>query len=241
MELIALKSSVITADSDLFTALTTALKKAKKIPRNGDVVIVTSKVISVVEGRTVSVRNAQELTKIAKNEADVWLGGTPYPFSITRGVLIPRSGIDESNTALGTAILWPRDAWTSAEQLRKKLAAHFTLKNIGVIITDSTCRPLRWGVTNIALAWAGFEGLTDERGKKDLFGRKLTVTRRAVADSLAAAAGALTGEAAESIPFVLARETGVTFTAKTKRLPNIQPHEDLFYPIYSSKFRKIQM
>jgi F420-0:gamma-glutamyl ligase len=110
-----------------------------------------------------------------------------------------------------------------------------------VIITDSTCRPLRWGVTNIALSWAGFAGIVDERGKKDLYGNPLKVTQRATADALAAAAGVLTGEAAESTPFVLIRHAPVVFTKKTTQPKKFQPHDDLFAPIYTKKLRRLKI
>lgn len=241
MELLPLKSRLIKPKDDLFSVLEKTLKRAGKKLHNGDILVIASKVISVSEHRIVECTSVLMEAKIAKQEADIWLGGKPYPFAIKNGVLIPRSGIDSSNSEKNTLILWSKDFWKSAELLRKKIMQQWKLKKFGIVISDSTCRPLRWGVSGIALAWSGFEGVEDYRGKKDLFGKKLKVTRKAVADSLAAAAGMLMGEASEKIPFVLVRDSGATFTAKTKKPKHIQPKEDLFYPIYNEKIQRVKI
>lgn len=240
MKLIALKSRVITADSDLVMEMVEAVKKVGVTPQEGDIFVITSKVVSVVEQQTRHVKQSA-IPAIIRAESDHYLGGTGYPLTIKDGILIPRAGIDESNTAPGTIILWPRQPWHSAERLRTALAKKWGLKKIGVIITDSACRPLRLGVTSIAMSWAGFAGITDERGKRDLYGRTMTVTQRAIADDLAGAASVLTGETNECIPFVLVRDAPVTFTKKTKRPRKFQPRDDLFAPIYLPKLRKLKI
>ncbi len=240
MKLIPLKSRLIKPKDELLNALENALKKAKERLENGDILVVVSKVVSVSEGRIVATNSAREENRVARDEADVWLGGQPYPLAVKNGILIPWSGVDSSNSEAGKLILWPRDGWFSAKNLRKKIRKKWKLRNFGVLISDSTCRPLRWGVSGIALAWAGFAGVVDERGKKDLFGRKLKITQKAIADDFAAAAGVLTGEAAERIPFVLIRGAKVKFGA-TRRPRQFQPADDLFAPIYDSKFRRLKL
>lgn len=238
LQLIPLKSRRIEPRDDIKASIDAALKKARAQLRDGDVLVITSKVVAVCEDRIVTVKHKRDEDAVARREADVWLGGKPYPFSVKDGILIPRSGIDASNAAPGTLILWPRDSWKTSADVRAYFAKKCGLKNFGVIITDSTCRPLRWGVTGIALGWAGFAGVADRRGEKDLFGTPLRVTQTAAADAIAAGAGLVMGDAAEAVPFVIARDAPVRFTARTVRPAQFQPRDDLFAPIYTKAFRE---
>lgn len=238
MELFPLVSRLIKPKDDLFTPLLAALKKHRKKLQNGDILTVTSKVVSLSENRVVSTTSTLSKAKIVQKEADQLFGGKNCTLTLKNGILIPEAGVDASNAGKSRLILWPRDSWRFAAIFREKLIREFKLRQFGVIVTDSTCRPLRWGVSGIALAWAGFEGVADCRGEKDLFGEKLRVTRRALADALAAAAGVISGEAAESIPFVLIRGAEVRFTTKTVRPRRIKPKDCLFAPIYAERFRK---
>jgi coenzyme F420-0:L-glutamate ligase/coenzyme F420-1:gamma-L-glutamate ligase len=241
LEFLPLKSRLIKPKTTLLPEILASLKKAKVKPQNGDILAITSKVVSVSQNRIVPAKTATEELKIAKKEADHWLGGEPYPFSLKEGILIPRSGVDASNCEKNKLILWPRDLWGSTRELHTELKQALKLTKLGVILTDSTCRPLRWGVSNIALAWVGFNGVRDQRGAKDLYGRRLKVTQQALADSLAAAAGVLTGEAAESIPFVLIRGAPVKWTNKTIKPKAFQPRDCLFAPVYTAKLRNLKI
>lgn len=112
------------------------------------------------------------------------------------------------------------------------------LKNFGVIISDSTCAPLREGVHGIAIGYAGFEGIEDCRSKKDIYGQKIHVTKRAVADGLADAALLVMGETDEKKPFALIRNAPVTFSNKNVRYKKMPLKSDLFFGIYNRKFKK---
>lgn len=241
MQLIPLKTRLIEPNDDLLTIFTESLKKKRVKPQNGDIWVIASKVLAVSQGRIVSAKNKKEENQIAKQEADHWLGGKPYHFSVKEGILIPRSGVDASNIGRNKLVLWPKDLWGSTRKIWQQAKKQFKLQKFGIVLTDSTCRPLRHGVSNIALAWAGFEGIADARGQKDLFGKKLKVTRRAVADSLAASAGVLTGEGNEKMPFVLVRDAPVKFTDKEKKPRKFQPKDCLFAPVYSEKLRKMKI
>ncbi len=241
MELIPLKSRLVKPKSPLLPILLASLKKAQIKPQNGDILTIASKVLAVSQDRLVAAKSTSEELRIAKSEADHWLGGSPYPFAVKAGILIPRSGVDSSNAEKGQLILWPQDLWGSTQTLANELKKELKLTKLGVILTDSTCRPLRWGVSNIALAWAGFEGIDDARGQKDLYGRRLKVTQKATADSLAAAAGVLTGEGSERIPFVLIRKAPVKFISKMKRPRQFQPRDCLFASVYNSKLRNLRL
>lgn len=160
--------------------------------------------------------------------------------TITQGCFIPFAGIDQSNAPKGMAILWPKNPFASAARLQKNLAAHFHLKRLGILIADSTCHPLRRGTGGLAIGWAGFVGVEDERGKKDLYGKKLRITQKAVADNLSSAALLLAGEAAERTPFVIFRGAPVRFTNRkidpTDAL--ISPDQCLFRSLYPKKITR---
>ncbi|HLC76367.1 MAG TPA: coenzyme F420-0:L-glutamate ligase [Candidatus Peribacterales bacterium] len=142
-------------------------------------------------------------------------------------ILIANAGLDESNVPQGTAIGWPEDAVESAHRLREKLET-VVGGHIAIIITDSCVRPGRWGVTAFALAVAGIDPLHDEAGKADLFGRKLRITKEAIADQLATAANMLMGNADQSIPAAIVRDHGMVLSKYEGWVPGIDPEEDLF-------------
>jgi F420-0:gamma-glutamyl ligase len=111
-------------------------------------------------------------------------------------------------------ILHPLDSPRAAEHTRNEFLKNEG-KRIGVIITDSRTQPLRIGTIGLALAASGFEPIADERGKPDLFGRPLQVTKRALADELATAAEILMGETDERVPVVLIRNAPITLADAT--------------------------
>ncbi|HJJ55638.1 MAG TPA: coenzyme F420-0:L-glutamate ligase, partial [Methanocorpusculum sp.] len=110
-------------------------------------------------------------------------------------------------------------------------------KEIAVIIIDSRTHAMRLGVSGIAIGCSGILPITDERGKLDLYGNTLHVTRRAIADSLASTAELLMGESNECIPAVLIRGYSYTFT-ENSNIESINPSEDLFLSMYSNGFNK---
>ncbi|MGC9602357.1 MAG: coenzyme F420-0:L-glutamate ligase [Minisyncoccia bacterium] len=175
-------------------------------PKDGDIIAVTSKVVSINEGRCVRVGSIKK-EALARRESSLYLNEKPKwgsSFTITKGVLIRAAGIDESN-GNGHYILWPHNPQRSAALLRKKLMQEYKLSRLGVIITDSISTPLRRGAIGFALAWTGFEPLSDYRGIKDVFGRPLQYEQANVADALAAAAVVIMGEGGEQTPLVVIR------------------------------------
>ncbi|MCX8191841.1 MAG: coenzyme F420-0:L-glutamate ligase, partial [Nitrososphaerales archaeon] len=136
--------------------------------------------------------------------------------TINDGVLSPNSGIDRSNVYPGYVILHPSDPFKKAEDLRKAIFER-TGRKVGIVITDSRLLPTRVGTVGIAIGVAGFEPVRDMRGKKDLFGNVLKVTRQALADDISSGAQLLMGEADEGIPIVIVRavdlqQNPITFT-----------------------------
>jgi F420-0:gamma-glutamyl ligase len=142
------------------------------------ILAVTSKIVAICEGRVVSVGDVVKSVLI-EQEAELFLPPTESKYGITltirHNLLVPTAGIDESNGD-GHYVLWPRDPQHSANEIRRHLAEQFALYEVGVLITDSTARPLRIGVTDVALAHSGFAALNDYAGRPDIFGKPLAVT-----------------------------------------------------------------
>jgi F420-0:gamma-glutamyl ligase len=122
----------------------------------------------------------------------------------------------------------------TARQVRQEIKKR-TGQKIGVIVADSRTQPLRMGVVGIAVGVAGFVPIHDMRGQKDLYGRPLRITRRALADALASAAELLMSEADESIPVVRIRNAPVEVSEKkwTSEDLAISAEECLYMKIFN--------
>ncbi len=239
MKVESIRTPLITAGDNLLKVLDTCIQDLEE----GSLLIVTSKIVSICEGNTILVGSADK-QKLVEEEADlIFLGSKPYGKNLTikDGILIPDAGIDESN-ANGTLILWPKDARNSAEEIRKYLTVRFGLEKVGVIITDSTTTPLRWGTTGIGISFAGFLPLKDYIGAPDLFGRKMEATKASRLDGLAAAAVLVMGENDEQTP--LAVITDVPFlefidreiTDLEQDSISISIEDDLYSPLLANKY-----
>jgi putative folate metabolism gamma-glutamate ligase len=206
--------------------------------KEGSILAVTSKIISICEGRVIKI-GAIKKEELIRNEADLFLPCyKKYKFTLTikNSILIPTAGIDESNGD-DYYILWPKNPQKSANEIREYLCNRFKIKMIGVIITDSTTSPLRRGTKGIAITHSGFRALNNYIGQKDIFGKKLEVTQANIADSLAATAVLLMGEGREQTP--LAVIENIPFVKFYSRNPNrselsnlrIEIKHDLYYPL----------
>jgi F420-0:gamma-glutamyl ligase len=144
--------------------------------------------------------------QLVKQESDYFLDLSlskyNLSFSVVRGSLIPMAGIDESN-GNGNYILWPKGPQKSAGEVRQYLKKRFSLKNVGVIITDSTARPLHYGTEGVGIGYSGFAPSNSYIGKPDLFGRDLKVSISNILDALAAAAVVVMGEGNEATPLAI--------------------------------------
>lgn len=227
MQIIPIKTKVFQENEDL-TAF--VLKHVKKIKENS-ILVVTSKIVALSEGRTVEYKNEQQKIKLIKQESDFAFKTKLLWFSIKNNMIMSDAGIDESN-AKGKLILLPKDSFDSAEKVRSVLRKHFKIKNLGVIISDSGIMPLRSGVIGVAQGYAGFKGLKKYEGKKDIFGRKFIYSKTSIADSLATAATLCMGEGREQQPIALITDAPVVFKNKIdKKELKINPKEDIFYPL----------
>ena len=219
-----------------------------KLLKNNSVVAITSKVISISEGRCIPI---DKITKdeIAIAEADKYISRELSPngwvlHTIKNNMLIASAGVDESNGA-NYFILWPKNPNQSAKIIWEILTKKFKLKNLGVIITDSRLVPLRRGVVGIAIGFFGFKPLKDYRGREDLFGRKLKMETSNMPDSLATAAVLEMGEGSEGKPIAIISDIpNIEFINKEfapKTIDDtfeIPEKEDMFYPFLSKAFWK---
>jgi len=213
---------------------------------DGDVVVVSSKFVSISEGSLVQLRRVRPTSKAKKlarkfqmnehiaelvlREADTIINGIPGFLLCTKdGMLAPNAGIDKSNAPKGKVILYPRDSFASADSLRLKFMSSLG-RMIGIVISDSRLMPTRIGTTGIAVGVSGIEPVEDQRGHIDLFGKKLKVTLKAIADSLATIGVFIMGESNESTPVVVIRGAEVRFTnRKLSHLEmTIDPSNDIY-------------
>jgi coenzyme F420-0:L-glutamate ligase len=197
---------------------------------NDDILVISSKFVSISEGSTQRLSDVKptnrslilakrfqmdsRIANIVLREADIIFGGIPgFLLTIKDGMIAPNAGIDKSNAPPGHIILYPKDSFKSASRLRKKFLSLLGLR-LGVIISDSRLMPTRIGTTGIAIGVSGIEPVEDLRGHLDLFGKKLKVTMKAVADDLATVGVFMMGEGNESIPIVVIRGARVKFTRR---------------------------
>jgi coenzyme F420-0:L-glutamate ligase/coenzyme F420-1:gamma-L-glutamate ligase len=170
---------------------------------DGDVVVVTQKVVSKQEGRMVPAVErgaaiAGETVRVVAAREDLVIAETRH------GFVCANAGVDASNVADGMLTLLPDDPDASAARLRRGLVDRRSLDRLGVVITDTFGRPWRDGLVDVAIGVAGMPAIVDLRGTPDHGGRLLDATVVALADQVAAAAGAVMGKA-ERIPAAVVR------------------------------------
>jgi len=201
--------------------------------KNGSVLAVTSKIVALAEGSVVRATSSRAKEAIIRAESEWQRQAKHGKLTLKDGLLMWNAGVDESN-AKGNIVLLPKDSFKVAEQLRRKLTKLYKVKLMGVVITDSRVMPLRAGVVGIALGYAGFKGLRDYRGKKDIFGRKLKFTQTDIADSLATAAVLVMGEGKEQCPLCVIEDAPVEFSAKVNRKELVvAPKDDMYRPLFA--------
>lgn len=180
---------------------------------DGDVVVVTSKVVSKVEGRLVLVppgadREAARLRAVEDEAVRVVARrGTLAIVSTRQGWVVAAAGIDASNVGQHALVLLPEDGDASARTLRARLRELLDI-DVAVVVSDTFGRTWREGLTDVAVGAAGIEALIDHRGAVDAHGNALETTRVAVVDELASAADLVKGKLA-GLPVAVVR--GLTF------------------------------
>ena len=211
-----------------------------------DIVVISSKFVSMSEGTLIDLKSVkvseraralasrfkmdERIAQISLQESDYVVSGIPgFLLTINDGMIAPNAGIDKSNCPPGKIVLYPKDCFKSAKQLRKKFFKKFGIK-IGIVISDSRLMPTRIGCTGIAVGVSGFDPVDDERGKTDLYGKKLKVTFKATADCLATIGVFMMGESNESIPCVVIRGANVRETKRSLSMKDmtVNPKIDIY-------------
>lgn len=196
----------IQAGDDLATLIGEAIEASSEGIRTGDILVVTSKIVSKAEGRQVA---ASDREAAISAETVRVVASRPHPGGITQivenrqGLILAAAGVDNSNTPDGTVLLLPEDPDASARGLCTALRTRFGVP-IGVIISDTLGRAWREGQTDTAIGAAGLHVLEDYRGTEDSFGNVLSASAAAVADEIAGAAD-LVKSKASGRPIALVR------------------------------------
>ncbi len=239
---------LIRPGDDLAALITHHLQQAQMSLQDGDVLVVSSKIVSKAEGRFVDLNSvtpspqAQEIAQLARKDArvvELALHDTeriskiaPFVFIVRHklGFTSANAGIDQSNVSEENqheVLLLPQNPDQSARELRAALEKTHGVR-LGVIICDTHGRPFRPGNVNVAIGIAGVPAMIDQRGQPDLFGRTLQATLTPLADELAAAAGLITGQADEGQPVVLIRGVAWQPTDSSAIELTRPPEQDLY-------------
>jgi coenzyme F420-0:L-glutamate ligase len=191
----------VRSGDDLATLLLEALGGPGSGLLDGDVVCVTSKVVSKAEGR---VEVGDRADAVRRETVRLVAQRGPLAVVVNRlGLTLAAAGVDASNVDLGTVVLLPEDPDASARRLRRAVAER-TGRNVAVVVTDTAGRPWREGQTDIAVGAAGLQVLDDHAGRTDPYGNELAVTAPAVADELAGASELAAGKLGRR-PFTVVR------------------------------------
>ncbi|QVQ54381.1 coenzyme F420-0:L-glutamate ligase [Spiractinospora alimapuensis] len=178
--------------------------------RDGDVLAVTSKIVSKAEGRARPGPRqdavAEETVRVVARRGDLRI------VENRQGLVMAAAGVDSSNVAAGEVLLLPERPDDSARGLRARLR-ELTGASVAVLLTDTFGRPWRVGQTDIAIGAAGLDPLTDHRGRQDAHGNLLEVTLNAVADEIAGATELVKGKA-DQVPAAVVRGLAHLVTAE---------------------------
>ena len=218
----ALGTRILVPGDDLVGALLGAVARSSAGAfRDGDVVVVAETAIATVEGAVIALDGVEpspeavalgarhsidpRVAQVVLDESDRVVGGIDgFLLCLKNGTLLPNAGVDASNAPPGHVTPLPRDPDASARRLRAGLEER-TNVHLGVLIADSRTHAMRLGSSGVAIGCAGVPSVLDERGRTDLYGRVLQVTKRAVADDIVSAAELVMGEADEAVPAALVR------------------------------------
>jgi coenzyme F420-0:L-glutamate ligase/coenzyme F420-1:gamma-L-glutamate ligase len=219
---IGVRTRIIREGDDLAGALIRGVKGSEAGSfRDGDLLVVAESAVATAEGRVVRIadvipsrdseRTADRygmdpgVVEVVTRESDAVVGGIPgFLLCMKEGTLLPNAGVDASNAPPGCLVLLPADPDASARDIRESIRER-TGARVGVIIADSRTHAMRAGCSGVAIGCSGIPAVVDIRGRSDLFGRKLEVTKQALADDIASAAEIVMGEADECTPAAVIR------------------------------------
>lgn len=252
MQLFSIPTPLVTQEDNLFDVILNGLKNANITLQDSDVLTIATKIVSVTQGLVLKkediivsedAKKYSEITKLSPEfmeisiqESDEVLGACPGALLTKRNDnLMPNAGADQSNAPEGHIIILPKNPSKVARDIQQFLQEKYQCK-IGVIVGDSRVQPLRRGTSGLALGVAGFVPVIDDRGRKDLFGREMKMTRRAIADNLMSAAEILSGEVDEKVPMILIRGAPVILTDEDlTETMSIPPDECMYFSTFLKK------
>ncbi len=221
----------VSEGDDLPRLLLSSLDSAGLALVDGDVVVITHKIISKAEGAVMPLAGddedaayrrivLDESVEVLRRRGDLVIARTRH------GFICANAGVDRSNAAAGVAVLLPRDPDRSAHGIRRALEVA-SGSSIAVIVSDTFGRPWRRGLVDVAIGLSGVDALLDLKGTTDASGRELAVTEIAVVDEIAAAADLVMGKA-DAVPAALIR--GLDVAGGEGRATDLvrPPHEDFF-------------
>ena len=224
IEIIGVKGiPLIKPGDDVAKIICKAIKKQGLKIENEDILVISQTIVSKAEGSIFRLKNIKpsiqakiisELTSkpsevveviLRESKRIIRLRGQNLITQTKHGFICANSGVDVSNVSGGDMVTTlPKNPDESAKKIRNKIKK-ITGKDVAVIISDTSGRPLRIGQVNIAIGVSGLNPILDRRGEKDLFGYTLKVKQIAIADELAAAAELVMGEADEGVPVAIIR------------------------------------
>jgi coenzyme F420-0:L-glutamate ligase/coenzyme F420-1:gamma-L-glutamate ligase len=198
---------------------------------DGDVLVVTQKIVSKAEGRMVEIDPDDPLShkalveeegvRVVRRRGDLIITETKH------GFICANSGIDLSNVERGWAALLPIDSDRSARRIRDIIRAKLGV-SVGIIISDTFGRPWRKGLTDVAIGVAGVAGVLDLRGTPDALGRMMQVTEVSIADEVASAAELVMGKS-NGVPVAIVRGLDPSWLRESSINEIVRPpQEDLF-------------
>jgi len=215
---------------DLAAMIAEATQRTEEGLRDGDVLVVTQKVVSKAEDRLVDVDPEvghkplveRESVRIIRRRGDLIISETEH------GFVCANAGIDLSNVEAGRAALLPVDSDRSARRIRDALIHRLGI-DLAVVISDTFGRPWRRGVTDVAIGCAGLRPVVDLRGTNDALGRELQVTEVAVVDEIASAAELVMGKA-DGVPVAIVRGVDSAWFGNGGVVADVvrNPADDLF-------------
>lgn len=222
-------------------SLATIISTAVPAIADKSIIVISSKIVSLCEGSYIS---PQKITKdeLIKKNSQLYIDRNKSMYktmlTITKNSLMLAAGIDESNSN-GMYVTWPQNPLKSAKDIYTHLSQIHKNISFGILIVDSTSRPLRLGTIGTAIAHYGFSEINDYRGTKDLFDHTMTISRSNVAEGLASAAVLAMGEGTEQTPLAVITDIpfalfGTEFSGSCYLNQEDAYRYDVYEPIWNS-------
>lgn len=232
-----IKTDLVNEGDDLFEIISKNIKKLSE----RSVLAISAKILSICQGRVVEKKSAPfEKIKLIKKEADYYLKDAKLKNDIiitnNYNNLTINAAINECN-ANGRYILLPADLQNLTNNIWKFVKKYFSIKKVGVIITDSKMVPLKKGSVGTTLCYCGFNPFFDYKDQRDIFGRKLSLSKINIIESLGASTVLEMGEANEKQPLCIIQNINkIEFqnhVPNSKELKNIATtiKDDIFLPV----------